>query len=287
MALAQGAAAQEHDKQRLRDKIIERVKSKRSEDSKLSVIRDMAYGQHAAQKYDVYLPQAGVKNAPVIFMVHGGGWRHGDKTMARTVANKSADFTSRGWIFVSTNYRMLPDADPLLQAGDVAMAIAHAQSKATTWGGDPHRFVLMGHSAGAHLVALVTTKPEMVMDAGGLAWLATVGLDSGGYDIEAVMTGPHFKLYDDAFGADAAYWRATSPLAQMNAKIPPFLAVCSSQRKTPCPEALRFQKKAHQYGSTFNVLPVDLDHGDINDKLGLNNSYTKAVITFLKDHAGL
>ena len=60
-----------------------------------------------------------------------------------------------GIIFVSVDYRMLPQQDALAQADDVARALAFAQSRARSWGGDPGKFILMGHSAGAHLVALL------------------------------------------------------------------------------------------------------------------------------------
>lgn len=278
----------EREARPLRDALAKRMAEKTAPSANsASVIADVAYGSHPAHRYDVYLPATPPQAAPVIFMVHGGGWRHGDKEMSRTVTNKTAAFTKRGWIVISTNYRMIPDADPLEQASDIGRAVAHAQQHAKDWGGDKSRFVLMGHSAGAHLVALVSAKPELASDHGALAWLATIGLDSGGYDVERIMNGRHMKLYDDAFGSDPAFWRAASPVAQLSGGIAPFLAVCSTQRTVACAQANIMRDAAQGFGSTVEVLPVDLSHGEINDQLGLDTAYTQAVIDFLKRHAGL
>ncbi|EER58388.1 LipQ, partial [Acidovorax delafieldii 2AN] len=91
----------------------------------------------------------------MVFLVHGGGWRHGDKAHERLVQNKVARWVPRGVVLVSVNYRLLPEAGPDEQLRDVARALATAQRQAPGWGADPQRFLTMGHSAGAHLVALL------------------------------------------------------------------------------------------------------------------------------------
>jgi acetyl esterase/lipase len=121
-------------------------------------LRDVAYGSDPAQRMDVYLPPD-AKNAPVLLLVHGGAWRIGDKAHGRVVENKVARWVPQGFVVVSVNYRMLPGADPRVQADDVALALATAQRQAPAWGGDPAKFVLMGHSAGAHLVSLLDAQP--------------------------------------------------------------------------------------------------------------------------------
>ena len=127
--------------------------------SHIQTLSDIAYGTDPAQRFDVYIP-ANVKQAPVLFMVHGGGWDSGDKANAASVLNKMQYWTARGYVFISTNYRLLPQADVGQQAQDVAFAISHAQTHASEWGADANRFILMGHSAGAHLVSLVMASPS-------------------------------------------------------------------------------------------------------------------------------
>ena len=137
------------------------------------ILRDIAYGADPAQRFDVYAPRY-ARNAPVIFLVHGGGWRAGDKSNPDVIDNKVAHWLPRGVIVVSTNYRLLPDADPLTQAHDIANALAAAQRAVVGVGGSPWRFVLMGHSAGAHLAGLLAASPQLVRASGARPWLGTI-----------------------------------------------------------------------------------------------------------------
>lgn len=245
------------------------------------MLRDVAYGKDPAQRYDVYLPP-NAKNAPVIFMVHGGGWRIGDKAHDKVVDNKVARWLPRGFVFVSANYRMLPARDALAQADDVASALAHAQKHAADWGGDARRFVLMGHSAGAHLVALVSADPGRYAAFGATPALGTVSLDSGAIDVMAKMQGRHMPLYDDAFGADPGRWRLASPTQSLTRAAPPLLAVCSTERRDqPCNEARNYLARAGSLGVRAELLPQAKSHGEINEQLGLPGAYTAAVERFL------
>jgi acetyl esterase/lipase len=245
------------------------------------VMRDVAYGPDAAQRMDVYVPH-GAKNAPVIVMVHGGAWRFGDKSNAGVVANKVARWLPEGFIFISVNYRMLPKARPLEQADDVARALALAQARAQSWGGDPSKFVLMGHSAGAHLVALLASAPSIATRRGCRSWLATVLLDTACLDVEATMKAHHLPLYDRAFGHDPGYWREASPMNRLASAPRPMLVVCSDMRRDSCRQARAFAAKARGLGGRVTVLPESLSHGRINRELGLPGQYTEAVETFFR-----
>ncbi len=246
----------------------------------IRVVPDVAYGSDPRQRFDVYAP-AHADRAPVILLVHGGGWRRGDKAMPGVIANKVARWVPRGFIVISTNYRMRPDTAPLQQAQDVARALALAQGRAVEWGGDANRFVLMGHSAGAHLVALLSAEPSLARAQGARPWLGTVSLDSGSLDVVQTMQGRHFPLFDQAFGTDPADWLAASPLQQMRGQIVPLLAVCSSRRRDSCPQADAFVARARSFGSRASVLREDLSHGEINQQLGLPSDYTGAVERFI------
>jgi arylformamidase len=247
------------------------------------VLRDVPYGSDPKQRMDVYLPaQAqGSGPTPVIFMVHGGGWRTGDKRMGRVVDNKTARWLPRGFVFVSVNNRLLPEADPLDQVRDVAQALATAQGQAANWGADPQQFILMGHSAGAHLVALLAASPTLASEAGAKPWLGTVALDSAALDVAPIMQRKHYKLYDPAFGTDPAFWKATSPLQQLHAGAKPLLAVCSSRREESCEQARSFAAQATRLGVRAQVLPQDMSHGEINEQLGTPGGYTQSVEAFM------
>jgi acetyl esterase/lipase len=245
------------------------------------VVRDVVYGPDAAQRMDVYLPQH-LAEAPVIFMIHGGGWRRGDKAMGSVVTNKAARWLPLGYVVVSVNYRLAPQVGPLEQADDVALALAFAQSKADLWGADPARFVLMGHSAGAHLVALLAADPGIASRQHAQPWLGTVALDSAAFDVVQIMERPHFPLYDPIFKDDPALWRAASPLHRLANAPAPMLLVCSSKRRDSCPQAQTFADKATALGGQVTVLPVDLTHRGINLTLGQDGAYTDSVESFLR-----
>lgn len=244
------------------------------------VVRDVPYGKDDLQRMDVYLPPQAV-NAPVIFMVHGGGWRRGDKGAESVVENKMTRWVPKGFIFISTNYRMLPKTAPVEQAQDIASALAFAQGKAASWGGDPAKFIIMGHSAGAHLVALLAASPAMALKAGVHPWLGTLSLDSAALDVVQTMEAKHYRLYDKAFGSDPAYWKAASPYHALTETATPFLAVCSTRRSDSCPQATRFAAKATSLKVRASVLEQDLSHKDINQNLGMEGRYTDAVETFM------
>ncbi|MGN6314609.1 MAG: alpha/beta hydrolase [Rhodanobacteraceae bacterium] len=242
--------------------------------------RDIVYGNDPLQRLDVYTP-AQAHDAPVILMVHGGGWRRGDKAMANVVQNKLSRWVPRGFVLVSVDYPMLPQANPVQQARSVAQAIVFAQQHAAEWGGDPHRFVLMGHSAGAHLVSLISAEPSLATSLGAQPWLGTVALDSAAFNVATIMRGKHFPLYDRAFGNDPSFWDSASPIVQLHSKIAPFLAVCSSRRQESCPQAQAFVDKARGYGTQARVLPEDLSHEQINETLGEPSDYTTQVEAFM------
>jgi acetyl esterase/lipase len=246
------------------------------------LVPDISYGTDKAQRFDVYVstrPPASLAPAPVIFFVHGGGWSRGDKANRQVIEPKVAHWVDQGYVVISTNYRMLP-TPVAQQADDVAAAIAFAQSQAGLWGADPKRFVLMGHSAGAHLVALIgagaptATRPQ--------PFRATVMLDSAALDVPVIMNHRHLGLYDRAFGADPQQWNAVSPLAQLTRGTAPMLAVCSSRRAESCPTSDRFAAKANDLGGQVRVLREDLSHGEINATLGAASDYTAQVDAFLR-----
>ncbi|WP_443019776.1 alpha/beta hydrolase [Sphingobium sp. CAP-1] len=176
----------------------------------------MAYGKDALQSLD-YWPGKGAK-PPLILFVHGGGWKRGSKDNA-TGAAKVDHYTGLGYAFASINYRLVPDATVEQQAQDVADALAYLRGKAGALGFDPGRIVLMGHSAGAHLVALVGTDMRYFAKAGLKpdAVKGIIPLDGAAYDVGRQMAqGGRFMAgtYEQAFGTDPARQKALSPTLQ-------------------------------------------------------------------------
>lgn len=245
---------------------------------------DIAYGPHPRQRFDLHAP-ATPRGASTVFFVHGGGWRLGDKRQA--LGAKAAHWTAAGAFVISTNYRLVPDADPVEQARDVARALAAAQREVARRGGDPEAFALMGHSAGAHLIALLAASPGIAEEAGVRPWRATVLLDAGAIDVVSTLESGRGKaIFDNAFGRDPAFWQAASPMHQLQARTAPVLAVCAASRAVACAENRAFVEKARGFGGRAELLPRNLNHAQINRLLGVDAAYTRDIDGFLRS-AGL
>ena len=249
--------------------------------SSVHALRDIHYGADALQTLDVYRGD-NPHNAPVIVMVHGGGWRIGDKSMGRMVESKVARWVPRGFVFVSVDYGLLPRTPVSRQVDDVAHALAFVQQHAPEWGGAADAVILMGHSAGAHLVDVLAAAPQRAFAAGARPWLGTISLDSAALDVARVMRGRHLPLYDAAFGSDASTWKALSPIELVKAPAPPLLLVCSTLRPDDsCGQSHRFAERAAAMGVRTEVREEKLTHGQINFTLGAPGAYTDAVERFM------
>lgn len=247
----------------------------------IRVIEDIPYGADRLQSMDVYLPAEKTANAPILMLVHGGAWQTGDKRNAPVIQNKVNHWVPQGMIVVSINYRLLPQTPVAEQLNDVATAMAKVQAMATGWGGDPAKVILMGHSAGAHLVSLFTANPKLAIDRQVKPWLGSIALDSAAMDIPTLMASRHLPLYDRAFGKDPAQWPLVSPLQQWQAVARPLLSVCSTLRKNSCEQAIALQTQAIQLKTPVRVLPVELSHQQINAELGQPSEYTNSVDAYI------
>ncbi|MFM7708536.1 MAG: alpha/beta hydrolase, partial [Gammaproteobacteria bacterium] len=115
----------------------------------------LSYGQDPRQIVVVYTaPRTVAARPPLAVYVHGGAWRAGSPLRVRA---KPQWFGEAGWVFASVGYRLLPDAPVEEQARDVAAGLRALRADAERLGFDPDRILLMGHSAGAHLAALVAS----------------------------------------------------------------------------------------------------------------------------------
>jgi arylformamidase len=233
-----------------------------------------------AQSLDIYLPDpAPATPMPVVLWVHGGGWSIGDKS--NQMQHKPGLFTRAGYCFVSINYRLSPfpannNPDRIMypvHEQDVASAVAWVHEHIGTYGGDPERIALMGHSAGAHLVAIVSTD-ESYLAAHGLTLSVikgTASVDTEGYDIVSTMAdGPVKNLYRNAFGDDPVTWAAASPINHLalDKGLPTFLLVARGDafRRGMCND---FATALRNAGTEAAVVDAGTySHRDVNVKIG-------------------
>jgi acetyl esterase/lipase len=120
---------------------------------------DIAYGSDPRQVLDVYVPAAAAsaEPRPVVVFFYGGSWQNGDRGNYLFVAQA---LTSRGYVAVLPDYRTYPETAFPGFVHDAAAAARWTRDHAHEFGGDPARLFVMGHSAGAHLAALIATDPR-------------------------------------------------------------------------------------------------------------------------------
>lgn len=146
---------------------------------------DIPYGTEPRQVLDVYAPD-GAKNLPVMFWIHGGGWQGGEKTQVQL---KPKIFCERGFVFVSTNYRLWPNVDMHTLIGDCAKSLGWVHQNIAAHGGDPNRIFVGGHSAGAQLAAKICID-DRYLKAEGVPFSVLKGcvpVDGDTYDIPAII----------------------------------------------------------------------------------------------------
>jgi acetyl esterase/lipase len=145
------------------------------------VRRDVRYGTANGKPLllDAYVPAGGPERRPAVVMIHGGGWRTGDKASWAGEANRLAE---RGWVAFSVNYRLdEPSAFPA-EVEDVQAAVRWVRSNAAEYRVDPRRIGALGESAGGHLTAMLATLGSGGLDGDarirvGAAWSPPVDLN--------------------------------------------------------------------------------------------------------------
>lgn len=245
-----------------------------------------------ATSLDVYAPARACR-APVVMWVHGGGYHVGDKR--NQVADKVRLFNARGWIFVSVNYRLTVAGDPSSahfpdHYTDVASAVAWVHAHIDRFGGDRSRVALLGHSAGADIVANVTTNPRYLGGQGlRLRAVTCAGpLDTEGFDkVTALAAGSGERAaWTDALGNAPDYQRTTSAVTWIrpDVGIPPTIGVV---RGTPVRRRIEtdFLDRLTRAGiATTRIDAAGLSHGDVNARIGAagDTVMTPPLVKFLK-----
>jgi acetyl esterase/lipase len=243
---------------------------------------------------DVYSPE-GAKNLPVVFWIHGGGWQAGDKT---DVQIKPKVFTEQGFLFVATNYRLLPKVEMNELTQDVAKALGWTHKHIKEHGGDPTRIFVMGHSAGAQLAALLCID-DRYLKAEGVPFSALKGcvpVDGDTYDIPAIITTAEIRQvvhgfplpefgHRTKFGNDPKKhidFSAVTHVAKGKG-IPPFLILHVAGHPDVTAQARRLGAVLEKASIPTTVFGAkETTHNKLNADLGLpDDPATKELLKFL------
>lgn len=261
------------------------------------VKKDVRYVEngHARHVLDIYTP-SGSKNAPVVFWIHGGGWQAGDKS---DVKLKPQWFMERGFVFVSTNYRLLPEVDMGTLIRDVAKSCGWVSQHIAEHGGDPKHILVGGHSAGAQLAAILCTDERYLKEEGvGLdSLIGCVPVDGDTYNVPAIIEVAETRnrmhgLQMPSFGhrlkfGDAPVKHKDFSAVNHVAKgkgIPPFLLLHVAAHPDTSAQAKNLGNVLKAADVPVTVFGAgDTSHVKLNNDLGVpGDPATKALDEFVK-----
>jgi len=264
------------------------------------VARDVAYASSSPQQVlDVYggaSPDGAT--APVVILVHGGGWTTGDKSRLAGVATVLG---SQGFVVFNINYRLGKQAVPAYrqQVDDVRRALEWVRTHAARYGGDANRIGLLGGSAGGYLAAMVATTAGPMsgvraavslsgpMDITSLVDLirATrreLGPDCSGPrcdDLATAVSSLHALLGCNPFRCPPRVLASASPITHVSAESPPFFLANSRAEDVPASQARDMAGALTRMG-----VPVELSIlAGHEHSLGYVHVIGDAVIRFLKN----
>ena len=212
------------------------------------VTRDVRYGELPRQRLDVYRPVDRPAPLPLVIFLYGGSWQSGSKDTYPFVGDALA---SRGFVTLIPDYRVYPDVKFPAFVEDGAQVVRWGREHAAEIGSDPDRVYLMGHSAGAHIAAMLSLDPR---------YLRAVGLERSAIRAMVGLAGPYDFLPFSSetlrtlFGPEAG-WPQTQPINFVDGKAPPMLLLTGSWDTTVGPgNTRRLVAKIREQGGNARAI---------------------------------
>ncbi len=210
---------------------------------------------------------------PMMIYAHGGGWKEGDKSEG---GENAGAFLEAGFVFISANYRLHPQARFPAHVEDIGKALSFARANASSIGGDPNRIFVLGTSAGAHIASLVATDDgylkSVAMSPADLS--GVISIDTRAYDIPLLMRmlpRGGGRLYRDVFGSNRRFWAKASPAYHVRpeAEIPPFFIAYSGADPNREYQSRRLAQRLAATGVRAWLVPAkDKSHAGIWQDIG-------------------
>jgi acetyl esterase/lipase len=230
-------------------------------------------GQADADKHklDLYLPK-GKTNFPILFFVHGGSWRTGDRSLYPALGNR---FAREGIAVAIPSYRLMPANPHPAQIEDVAAAFAWVYRNAAQIGGDRNRIYVSGHSAGGHLASLLALDPR---------YLKKYGIPPNAIRGAISMSGVYDVTETPAFVFDGDK-RDASPLSFVQSSAPPFLiAYCQWDYWGLPKQARDFEAalKRNFDSARLVYIPGETHISEIVSAARDDSPLTRAILSFIQ-----
>lgn len=225
--------------------------------------RAVGYGSLERQKLDIYYPEVHNPRAPVLIFFYGGSWRRGDRQKYRFVGQA---LSSRGYVTVIPDYRLYPDVQFPVFVEDGAASVAWVEENIAE---SKNGIVLIGHSAGAHLAALLALDDRYLSQQGltDRSIRGMIGL-AGPYAFEP----ENFRRYRAIF-ATAQPPDTSRPLTYARGDAPPLLLLhgADDSMVLPLHSQLLQERVDDQNGRVTRIEFEGVNHFDI--VLGLSEPF--------------
>jgi acetyl esterase/lipase len=246
----------------------------------ISIVQGIPYAgtSDTEQTLDLYTPAA--VNFPTVVFIHGGSWTNGSKEM---YAGVGTYFQARGIGCAVINYRLSPKVVHPAHTQDAAAAVAWIHDNIATYGGNPKKVFLTGHSAGGHIASLVATDEKFLApynltpkDISGVVSISGIYLIN--YNVNFYGVGHVFKGSNKA---DA------SPINHVHPGLPPWLLfVAEADVPTFDKQARNFQAVLQKSRNDSKlILYKGQDHATIIVSMFTpNNPHESDLINFIKSH---
>jgi acetyl esterase/lipase len=212
----------------------------RSASDTVKIVEDLPYitgSIDPKQKLDLYVPRSGTQ-LPVVLFVHGGFWKGQDRRYYQAFTgiygNVGVTLARQGFLVAVPSYRLSPAVGIKDQLADVLAALRWVATNAPLYGGDPSRVVLVGYSAGGHLVTLLSMdRSYLAADEALAGHLRGVVSISGILDVHAMAEGQDAAFNEEVtyrlFGRTAETQAVLSPSTYLRGDAPPFLSLAAER----------------------------------------------------------
>ena len=248
----------------------------------VQVKRDLVYARVGDRelKLDLYLPKKPITEPmPCIVVIHGGGWRSGDKNR---FASKAAYFADHGFAAACIGYRLLPSVKFPAPIEDCRAAVRWVRANATEYGIDPDRMGAFGGSAGAHLTAMLATSHDVAeLEGKG----GNEGVSTRISTAVALATPADMHRYVQRSGASEELASLISPITHVDAESAPILLLHSKTDPTvPHKMSVDLQAKYKEAGVEAQLVSVeDAPHAFWNMEQWFGDTMKRSV-EFFKQH---
>ncbi|WP_047545828.1 alpha/beta hydrolase [Psychroserpens sp. Hel_I_66] len=199
------------------------------------------------------------KNLPVVIFVHGGYWTEGDKDIYGFLGR---NFSKHDVVTVIPSYTLSPKANYDTMASEIVKAIQWTVDSITNYKGNPDNIYLMGHSAGGHLIALVSTNPKYLENTSAIK--GVILNDAAGLDMYSYLqNNPPTTEYNyiTTWTTNPEEWRNASPLYFVDEKSPPFLIYVGEKTYPSIKEQNSvFIEKLNEFQPTVSPIYLDKKH---------------------------